>query len=349
MDATSQRFDPCPVSTDLGHHGLDSILTSTLSATDTFAYDQFVATVRGSHYSQTRAWAPVATAGKPFVPHFFLARREGSVVGVGLVLRTRLGGLPLPIAQVERGPVCATPQDLPDVLAVLHRCCLARGIVRLAVMPYWTDHERAVASGFLRGLGFADCQRFAGRHARTLRLDLTALASGDPFGSSGLAKMRQNIGRATRAGASARLGRREDLAAFRALQVSLLAQEGRKAPASAWYEALGDYFLDESGRGAMFVCEHAGEVVSAIFVTLHGGIATYALGATSGQPLRFSKTVLPMSEAILWARDAGARTFDMGGIPMPGDPDSKRASIAEFKHSYSRTAVSLVHEHVRWF
>jgi lipid II:glycine glycyltransferase (peptidoglycan interpeptide bridge formation enzyme) len=101
-------------------------------------------------------------------------------------------------------------------------------------------------------------------------------------------------------------------------------------------------------RAAMFVCDFEGTPVSAIFVTLHNGIATYALGASSGRALKVSKTVLPMTEAILWARQAGAHTFDMGGIPMAGDHDSKRSSIAEFKHSYTRSEAHLVHEHVRW-
>lgn len=33
---------------------------------------------------------------------------------------------------------------------------------------------------------------------------------------------------------------------------------------------------------------------------------------------------------------------------MKGDDDPKRASIAEFKRSFSRAEIALVHEHVRW-
>ena len=56
-----------------------------------------------------------------------------------------------------------------------------------------------------------------------------------------------------------------------------------------------------------------------------------------------------MTEAILWARAAGAHTFDLGGLVMKGDPDRKRASISDFKLSYTRTEVDLVDEHVRLF
>lgn len=325
----------------------DVLLASELTQAEARAYDQFVATAPSGHYNQTRAWARVACAGKPFTPLYFLAWRDGRVNGAALLLRSCLHGIALPFAQIERGPVTADAEALPDVLAGLRRSCLARGIFRLSVMPYWTQGHRAKVESALTDAGFADRQRFAGRHARTLRLDLTAMDERKPWSASGLAKVRQNIGRAVRAGATVRPGRREDLAPFRDMQASLLALEGKKPAAPAWYEALGDYFLKPGA--AMYVSEFEGSVISAIFITLHNGVATYALGATANLPLRFSKTVLPMTEAILWARAAGAHTFDMGGVPMQGDTDAKRASIAEFKHSYSRTEVLLVHEHVRWF
>lgn len=349
MFATSQSHHPLPIETEVstGQQEVEAVLTAELSLPAGRAYDQFVATAPTGHYCQTRAWARVASSGKPFEPLYFLARRGGQVIGAALLLRTRLGLVPLPAAQVERGPVTAKPEDLPVVLAALRRCCLKRGIVRLSVMPYWTGDDRPKAEIILRAAGFTDCQRFSGRHVRTLRLDLSALDPKRPWNSSTLSKVRQNIGRASRAGASVRRGRRDDLAAFAAMQASLLALEGRKPPPRRWYEALGDYFLDPAR--AVFVCDYEGGPISAIFITLHNGLATYALGATSGRLLKFSKTVLPMTEAILWAQAAGAHTFDMGGIPMDGDPDAKRASIAEFKHSYSRTEAQLVHEHLRWF
>ena len=42
------------------------------------------------------------------------------------------------------------------------------------------------------------------------------------------------------------------------------------------------------------------------------------------------------------ARGRGAITFDLGGIPRSEDPDSKRQSIAQFKHILAKTPVSLL-------
>lgn len=311
-------------------------------------YDNFIATARGTHYSQTRAWARVLVTAKPFIPSYFLARRDGRVVGAGLLLRTQIGGfLNLPVAQMERGPVCADLRDLPFVLHALRAHCSRHGILRLSVMPYWTDDAKPRVEEILRSHGFADRQVFNGRHARTLRLDLTALDAREPFATASLAKVRREIRRAERAGACTRLGGRDDLPAFRQMHEELLRLSGKPVPPIEWYDALARYFT--GGRGAMFVCEYGGRVVSAIFVTCHNGVATYMMGASSGEASRLPKMVLPMAEAIVWAKRNGAATFDFGGTPMVGDQDAKRASIAEFKYSFSHDETALVHEHVRWF
>lgn len=325
---------------------LETTWTSELSPEDGDAYDAFVANARGGHYSQTRDWARVIIAGKPFVPIYFMARRNGELVGAALLLRTRLG-VPLPFVQCERGPVCDDPGDLSEVLAGLKREAWRHGVLRLSVMPYWVGEDAAATEGMLRCSGFSDCQDFAGRHARTLRLDLGAVEADDPF--AGLAKARREASRAERTGGSARRGTAADLPAFRAMHEALLRRDGKKLPGDRWYDALAWYFLAERERGAMFVCDFEGQPVSAIFVTCHGGVATYVLGASAAGVARFPKMILPMKSAVSWAKQNGARVFDLGGIPLLGDPDPKRANIAEFKYSIARTEVSLVHEHVRWF
>jgi lipid II:glycine glycyltransferase (peptidoglycan interpeptide bridge formation enzyme) len=329
---------------------LDTVWSSELSATDGEAYDSFVAAVRGSHFSQTRSWAKVATAARPFVPSYFLARRDGRVVGAALILRTQvLRTLTPPFAQIERGPVCDDLEQLPDVLNALLDQARRHGILRLSVMPYWAGEAKPRVERILSQHGFVDRQSFGGRHARSLRLDLTSLPADEPFAGSALSQVRQNIRRAERAGATARHGQKRDLIAFRDMHEQLLQLDGKRAPATAWYEALAEYFLSCEERGAMFVCEHEGKVVAAIFVARHGALATYVMGASSGDELRFPKMVLPMASAIAWARQNRVESFDLGGVPMVGDVDAKRASIAEFKHSFSRSEIAFVHEHVHWF
>jgi lipid II:glycine glycyltransferase (peptidoglycan interpeptide bridge formation enzyme) len=326
---------------------LETLWSPALSEIDAEAYDRFVATAAGGHYSQTRAWAKVAAASKPCTPIYFLARRNGRPVGAALVLRARIG-VPLPFAQVERGPVCGHPDDLPAVLEALLNQSRRHGVLRLSVMPYWTGKARQALEANIQYRGFHNVQSFAGRHARTLRLDLTVLPEDDLFAGSALSKVRHEIRRAERAEATARGGTGKDMDAFRLLHEELLGMEKKAKPGPQWYAALADYFQSDE-RGAMFVCEHEGRVISAIFMARLGDMATYVIGASSGEELRFPKMILPMAAAIAWAKSNGIGLLDFGGIPMQGDPDAKRHKIAEFKRSFSRAEIDLMHEHVRWF
>ena len=321
-----------------------------MSAKDGEAYDNFAASAGGGHFNQARSWAKVASVGRNFIPNYFLARRDGRVVGAALILRTQiLGGVRLPFAQSERGPVCDTPEELPDVLDALHAQARRHGIMRLSVMPYWAGESKARAERILKQHGFADVQSFRGRHARTLRLEISSLPAGDLFAGSALSQVRREIARAERAGALARRGQKHDIDAFRDMQEQLLRLEGKRPPGAPWYDAIAEYFLSGDGRGAMFVCEHNGQIISAIFLARQARLATYVMGASSGRELRFPKMILPMAAAIGWAKENELDYLDLGGIPMEADTDAKRASIAKFKRSFSRTEISLVHEHVRWF
>jgi len=329
---------------------LDTVWSSELSAADAEAYDSFVATARGGHYSQARSWAKVATAAKPAVARYFLARRDGCVVGAALILRTQaLGAVALPFAQVERGPVCDDPEHMPDVLEALLDQAHRHGILRLSVMPYWADDTKQRIELALKDRRFSDVQSNAGSHVRALRLDLSSISADAPFSGTEFTKLRKELRRSERAGATSRRGGEEDLDKFRGMLEQRLRSEGRHTPTKAYYDALKDYFLSRDNQRAMFVGEIDGEAVSAIFVTRHGPVAAYAAGVSSARELSFSKMIQPMSTAVLWAKEQGNTAFDFGGMPMPGDTDPKRASIALFKRSFSRTEIALVHEHARWF
>jgi lipid II:glycine glycyltransferase (peptidoglycan interpeptide bridge formation enzyme) len=329
---------------------LDTVWSSELSATDGQAYDSFVATALGGHFSQTRSWAKVATASKPFVARYFLARRDGRVVGAALILRTQiLGAVALPFVKIERGPVCDDPDDMPDLLESLLGQSRRHGILRLSVMPYWAGEAKPRIEQLLKERGFADVQSFTGSHVRALRLDLSTFSADDPFAGSEFTKLRKELRRSERAGATSRRGTEEDVEKFRGMLEQRLRSEGKRTPTKLYYDALKDYFLSREGQRAMFVGEYEGDAVSAIFVTRHGSIAAFAAGASSARELSFSKMVQPMSSAVLWAKEQGSATFDFGGMPMQGDTDPKRNSIALFKRSFSRTEIALVHEHVRWF
>jgi lipid II:glycine glycyltransferase (peptidoglycan interpeptide bridge formation enzyme) len=328
---------------------LEVVWAHSLRASDGEDYDRFVAASAGGHYAQTRAFERPIRAARPSVVRYFLARERGRVLGTALVVRSALGPILLPTAKVERGPVCQAPSDLGRVAAALTRSARARGIVKLAVMPYWAGAEADEASRALVSLGFRDTQRPDGAHARTLRIDLTSTGVETLLAGREHDRLRRRVAHATKAGALARQGGRADLEEHRRLTERMMRAQKRSTRSSAYYDALWASMLSSEARGALFVCEHLGRTLATVVVLRHGGLAVYAEGATTLEPSKISKSVPPLLAAIDWAKKAGCDTFDLGGIPIEDDTDPKRKSIAHLKRDFAETPVSLVHEHTRLF
>ena len=122
---------------------LSLIWTRHLTERDGRDFDAFVERAPVGHFAQTRRWAPVACAGRPFRSSYAVVRDgAGEVVGAAHVLRAQIAGLPLPYAVIERGPVVADAAMFGPVLSRLTRAARWRGIARLAVMPYWDLRRR---------------------------------------------------------------------------------------------------------------------------------------------------------------------------------------------------------------
>jgi len=291
----------------------------------------------------------MAIAGRAFSPRFFLARDASSkVVGSALVLRAQGPlGLPLPAAVVERGPVCAL-SDLRQVLDELHRKARARGIARLSVMPYFADEEAVKAEDILASAGFRLDHEFSSAHARTLRVSLTGKKKGAIFAGKDGQAVRQKANGAEKAGATARKGGVADVAALQTMYATMMEDQHRKTKAHVYFDAMREHLQRSPERAAVFVTEHQGDVVSAAFITRHGGIATYVMGASSSDERGFTKAAPTFVAAAEWALEVGCSVFDLGGIPMEGDTDPKRLSIASFKSKFAKTPTTLVREHVIW-
>jgi lipid II:glycine glycyltransferase (peptidoglycan interpeptide bridge formation enzyme) len=123
--------------------------------------------------------------------------------------------------------------------------------------------------------------------------------------------------------------------------------QGKRDRPDRWWDAVRRFVSDDA-RGAFFACEYDGQTIAAAVVLRHGGLATYAWGASVPDKLPFSKAIPALVAAIRWAKGVGCHTFDLGGVPLEGDRDPKRAAIATFKYDFDRTRVRLVREHAGW-
>jgi lipid II:glycine glycyltransferase (peptidoglycan interpeptide bridge formation enzyme) len=323
---------------------VDCQLTPTLLGPVAGEYDAFVLASPAGHAAETRPWAEVARAGAHVRTSFAIVRNGEHVVGSALVLRPVALGLALPWAWVERGPVVADVASLADVTRALGTALRRRGVLRLRVMPYWAGEDAARAEGLLRSIGLSDVQTADGPHACTLRL---GLGGEDVFAGKSKEQVRWRARQAEKAGAIARRGEDRDWKRLREMYRSLMESQGKRNKPDRWWDAIRRFVSDDA-RGAFFACDHEGRTVAAAVVLRHGGLATYAWGASVPDKLPFSKAIPALVAAIRWARDAGCHTFDLGGIPLEGDRDPKRAAIATFKYDFDKTRVRLVREHAGW-
>ena len=326
---------------------MDCQLTPTLLGPVAGEYDAFVLGAAAGHASQTRPWAEVARAGAHVSTCFAVVRSEGRVVGSALVLRPVALGIALPWAWVERGPVVADVASLAEVTRALGGALRRRGVVRLRVMPYWADDDAARAEGLLRSIGLHDVQTADGPHACTLRLGLGGAADADLFAGKRKEQVRWRARQAEKAGAIARRGEDRDWGRMREMHRGLMRGQGKRDRPDAWWDAVRRFVSDDA-RGAFFACDHDGRTIAAAVVLRHGGLATYAWGASVPDKLPFSKAIPALVAAIRWAHDVGCHTFDLGGVPLEGDRDPKRAAIATFKYDFDKTPVRLVREHAGW-
>jgi hypothetical protein len=320
--------------------------SSSLGRDDGDAYDTFVARSAGGHPAQTRAWAEVARAGRLLTTRFVTVEDGPRLVGTALLVRPCIAGINAPWASIDRGPVVDDPEHLGPCLSAIAASARAHGVLHLAAMPYWTDSRAERVEAELARLGYRDAQRSDGPHARTLRVALPAdegaLLSGPSMGQA-----RWRLGQAAKAGAVARRGTSADWQHLQVLHSDLMRSQRMRPRGAAWWTALEAHLHDE-GRGALFVCEHEGRVVSACVVLRHGPLATYAWGASVLDPLPFTKAVPALVEAMRWARRTGCCAFDLGGIPLERDRHPKRTAIATLKYDFSRQPVRLVRLHARW-
>ncbi len=322
-------------------------LSRSLSGRDAEDYDRFVAEARGGHYSQTRAWAEVATAGRPLRARYFLARDGQAVVGAGLVLQPSAVGLGAPVARLERGPVCDDPERVADVARALCRAARLRGVARTSIMPYWSGPEAEAVERSLARVRFTSIQEPDGAHVYTLRLAIGGKKDADILAGGERRSLRSELKQADKQGARVREGGPEDVVTFARLHGDLMGRQGKATKPPVFFDALARQ-VGEGRPASLFLCEHQGDAVAAVLVVRHGKQATFVMGASDASRRPFTKMAPALMSAIRSARDAGCEVFDLGGVPMPDDQDEKRVAIARFKYDFASTPVRLVGEHARW-
>jgi lipid II:glycine glycyltransferase (peptidoglycan interpeptide bridge formation enzyme) len=263
------------------------------------------------------------------------------VAGIQMELR------PLPIGGnvglVFGGPVVGSEDDAPGstraALDALWQMGKANRVRYMAVRPPGGDE---VSIGALGALGFRrgmldDLYIY---YPASVVLDL-APEPGQLF--AGMSKKRrQNIRSAERHGVTVRRGTEADLPTFARLRIAHAARLGYE-PRDAGYYAELWRSLSPRGHAQLFVAEYGGEPVAAQFAITFGDTCHHVERPWSGAYPDLAASELAEWTAITWARSAGMRFSDLGGV----DP-SVVETIGSGREDRANPEHGATHYKLRW-
>ncbi len=271
-------------------------------------WDAFVE--QHGHFLQTGVWGAFKSQFGWVVERVGIFRQGRLVAGAQVLFR------PLPlgfsIAYVPRGPVLAHPD--PDLLVELVRDM--DGVARrhraifLKVEPHWEDAPEART--ILRAAGFQPSPHSV-QPRSTLLVDLTPAP--DEILARMKSKWRYNIRLARRKGVIVRPVQNEvEVDHFLALMKETARRDGFPIHTDEYYRRAWQMF-GQGDTGVLLMAWYKDLPLAGIFVVRGGTMAIYMYGASGARERHRMPNHLLQWEGMMWARERGAREYDLWGIP----------------------------------
>jgi len=291
---------------------------------DARAWDEFVATHHG-HVLQTWAWGELKSRFGWRASRLALARNGTYIAGAQMLIRDLPLGLRF--AYVPRGPVIATDDSA----------------MRTALFTALTHHARARGAFALRiePNAFAIPVEISGMPApsiqpqTTIHVDLTRDL--DAILAAMKSKWRYNIRLAERKDVTVRVGQASDSELFYRLLEITRTRDHFAIHAQAYYRAAME-LLGKHAR--LFIAEHAGNPLAAIFVTALGDEAIYLYGASSNEQRERMPNHALHWAAIQWAKACGCARYDLWGLGATTNADENAAhGLYQFKQGFGGTFI----------
>jgi len=219
----------------------------------------------------------------------------------------------LAASYVPRGPLLSGEAEL-DRRLIRAAVALARSrrsaFVRLEPDILEDSPVRPALDAALEGQRFSQVERTL-QPRSSIRIDLTGLGQ-QPLGGASKGH-RACVRSAERDGVSVRPA--TDETEVDRLHEMLRATAARKQfgiHTPSYYRALWRLYGDDA---RLLLAEHGGEVVAASLIVAFGRQALYLAAGSTERGLRLHASHLLQSQALAWARERGAATYDLWGIP----------------------------------
>ncbi|MDQ3937898.1 MAG: aminoacyltransferase [Chloroflexota bacterium] len=219
----------------------------------------------------------------------------------------------LAVAYVPCGPLLSgdTPTDAALVDAIMKLARSRRAaFVRLEPDVLEDDPGAPALLDMLRTKRFRTTERTL-QPRSSIRLDLTR--SPDQLLAGFSKGHRADVRRAEREGVQIKIGTTDgDVDALHGVMVATKRRKSFAIHSAAYYRSLWQLFGDDA---RLLMAEHNGQVVAASLIVAFGDRALYlAAGSTEAGMARRASHLLQW-HAIRWAREKGARSYDLWGIP----------------------------------
>ena len=303
-------------------------------------WELFVSTAPTGHFLQSWGWGELK-ARFGWSPVRLALSREDENVAAATLLRRTAPHLPLRVghlAYIPKGPVidwsdsslCAT--FFSQLAAYLRK----QGAIALRTEP----GEEVLIAEVLKGLHTLHMHPVSPvQPLRTIILDLAS--SEEMLLAQMKEKWRYNIRLAARKGVTVRVAETPaDVHAwYRLLQIT--GERDQFGIHSSQYYLDAWHIFAPQNQVRLLLAEYAGQLLAGIFVGLYAHQAIYLYGASSNEQRQLMPNYLLQWEAIRWAKQQGAHSYDFWGIPATDAEDEAMAGVYRFKRGWGGRIVQF--------
>jgi peptidoglycan pentaglycine glycine transferase (the first glycine) len=309
-------------------------------------WDAFISSCPSGHLLQSWGWGELkASAGWHPVRLALFDTQHDQIVIAAQVLRRTLRHLPLKmghLAYIPKGPVLDwSSQDVSGYLQTffshLHTNLVQLGALALQA-EFACEVESPESELLIRDLQALNFRRVRSiQPGRTIVLDLTP--DEDTLLANMKEKWRYNIRLAGRKGVQIRVAETvEDVEQWYGLLQTTSIRDRFGIHTLEYYRRAWQIFAPRK-QARLLLAQYNGQLLAGIFVGLMSKQAVYLYGASSNEQRQLMPNYLLQWEAIRWAKQAGATTYDFWGIPDTDNQSESMAGVYRFKSGWGGSIV----------
>ena len=309
-------------------------------------WDAFITASPTGHFLQSWGWGELkASAGWHPLRLALWDTQQEEIVAAAQVLRRTPFQLPLALghlAYVPKGPVFdwsghEASNLVQTFFSQLHSNLIRQGALALQA-EFACEVESQESKMLLHDLESMRFQQVqAIQPGRTIVLDLTP--DEDTLLANMKEKWRYNIRLADRKGVQIRVADTvEDVQNWYDLLQTTSIRDRFGIHTLEYYLRAWQIFAPRK-QARLLLAHYNGQLLAGIFVGLMAKQAIYLYGASSIEQRQLMPNYLLQWEAIRWAKQAGAATYDFWGIPETDEQSEAMAGVYRFKSGWGGRIV----------